>query len=360
MADKYEVVYNSDVIINDHRELATLAIFYDRVFMPYADLTAPKLRLSDIEGALLSNLADEESALENYAETIRQWHKTNDVLFKENILSQLPPPISYVPAVAQTLKRFDQRAEGRNRKGTIDNPAWPWENDLWWVSQHKDISIKEVVKRSNRLTLRPSYLPQVRRHIPIENEDLLLHLLRDDIDLPQLFTMAGPIPSRELLVGLEIRETFKYLLPKVSQLEPAQIVEVRNKVKDTREGFSMHMLRLSKGLEEHARQGAPVEAIANYARSLIETEIIPYYREFRRQIDSERAGWWKNVLNGLSSIAEVEAPVWSPKVLALILKALGMTFLETASEQKARLSNRYQAFQFMSEIENLASAGMRK
>jgi hypothetical protein len=36
-----------------------------------------------------------------------------------------------------------------------------------------------------------------------------------------------------------------------------------------------------------------------------------------------------------------------------MLKALGLTAITTASEQKESLSNRYQAFTFMSEVERI-------
>jgi len=57
------------------------------------------------------------------------------------------------------------------------------------------------------------------------------------------------------------------------------------------------------------------------------------------------------VLDAFGKLAEIDAAPWTPKFYGSLLKALGMTFITTASEQKDRLSNRYQAFKFMQEIE---------
>jgi hypothetical protein len=38
--------------------------------------------------------------------------------------------------------------------------------------------------------------------------------------------------------------------------------------------------------------------------------------------------------------------------MGLLLKALGMSVIETAADQKERLTNRYQAYEFMKTVED--------
>jgi hypothetical protein len=64
-----------------------------------------------------------------------------------------------------------------------------------------------------------------------------------------------------------------------------------------------------------------------------------------------RAEKWGKVLDAAGKVAEIDAAPWTPKFWALILKAIGMTALRSDSERENALSNRYQAFKFMSYVE---------
>ena len=182
---------------------------------------------------------------------------------------------------------------------------------------------------------------------------LAAHLARTDIDLPQIFISSKGKPiGRDILAALEAEAVFKYLLPKIHIAHPTQILELREKIADTREGFIMHLWKLSKGLEEHAKDGTTVREIAEFARNLIETELIPDYREFRRQIAAIKAGRWEKFLDAAGKIVEIDAAPWTPKFWGLLLRALGLSFVTAAGEQQQLLSNKYQAFKFMSEVED--------
>jgi len=74
-------------------------------------------------------------------------------------------------------------------------------------------------------------------------------------------------------------------------------------------------------------------------------------------LESIKAGTWKNFLDAAGKIAEIDAAPWTPRFWALLLKALGIAVIETAEEQKEKLTNRYQAFKFMGEIEKSGRRG---
>jgi hypothetical protein len=183
--------------------------------------------------------------------------------------------------------------------------------------------------------------------------DLAAHLTRTDIDIPQIFTtLKGQPIGREILVALEAKATFTYLLPKINVFHPTQILQLREKVADTREGFTMHLQQLSKGLEERAKENIPVHEIARYAKNLIDTDLIPIYREFRRQIAAIKGNRWEKFLDVSGKVVEIDAAPRTPKFWGLLLKAVGLSILVAAGERQEVLSNKYQAFTFMSEVED--------
>lgn len=183
-------------------------------------------------------------------------------------------------------------------------------------------------------------------------EDLAKHLTRTDIDIPQIFTTSKGQPiGRDVLVALQAEATFSYLLPKIRTFHPTQILELRDRVADTREGFTMHLWKLSKGLEERAKEGTSIQEIAGFAKNLIETDLIPDYKEFHRQLAAHKAGKWEKFLDAAGKIVEIDAAPWTPKFWGLLLKALGLSVITAAGEQEQALTNKYQAFQFMSAVE---------
>jgi hypothetical protein len=187
--------------------------------------------------------------------------------------------------------------------------------------------------------------------VPLIRQDLAWHLLRTDIDIPQIFALREGHTVRDVLVALEAVSTFRYLLPKLRTYHPTQILELREKVKDTREGFTMHLWSLSKGLQERANEGATLDEVARFAESVIKTELMPDYREFHRQLEAMKVEKWGKVLDALGKVAEIDASPLTPKFWALLAKALGLSAVASQSDQKEKLSNRYQAYQFMSYVE---------
>ena len=99
--------------------------------------------------------------------------------------------------------------------------------------------------------------------------------------------------------------------------------------------------------------GEKLKTMEEYAQGVIETDLIPDYREFRRQLEAEQAGKIRKVLDATGKIMEIDAAPWTPKFWGMLLKALGMSAIETAADQKERLSNRYQAYEFMKVVEDV-------
>lgn len=325
----FKVVYNSGLNVWDRSHLSTLSIFYDQVLLPATSektrgtcvifvkkpVKGDRYRLEDVEA--LGFPFEHQGGKTNPAEFARKWETDHQLLFQEGVLSRLPPP-------SETLDPLN-----------------------WFHSGEMD-------SLSDALLDLPFYLRAVNDEGTeriILWQDHLKHLFRTDISEPNVFLTRDSQWERELLKGLMANSVFRFLLPKVEELTPDQIMEVRGAVAATREGFSMHLQSLSSGVEERIKGGESLQDISSYAKSVVETKLIPDYVEFKRQLVAKRAGFWKKVLDKAGKIFEIDAAPWTPKFYGELLKALGFTLLTGIEEQTERLSNPNQAFQFMRTIE---------
>ncbi len=335
--DSNTIIYNSDLIIRNGSEMATLCVFYDKVMLPHTtpqtcDLLAGP-RCYEVTQPKGYNQVADEQFIEDVATFSRHYYP----LILEKVIERLPPP--------------------------------PW-GDKPPYSKWKEINLREIIKqlattqRTAQRSISFSTRPLAEDEEVVDDlangtfkedlikRDLVLHFLRPDLDLPQLFVCQERRPPRELLKAVEARAVFDYLLPALGPLKADQILEVRERVKDLREGFSMHLQKLSKGVEGAVKSGEPIVEIEYWAKSVIETELIPDYREFRRQLASQRSGFWNKVLDAGSKIFQIQAAPWTPKFYYEFLKAMGVTLLTASAEHKESLSNRSQAYHFMMRVED--------
>ena len=403
--NSFKIVYNSDLIIRDTSEAATLCVFYDQVLLPHVAQTSSLYPVSvDLADRSLTR-PDTLSPLGN-ERTIKEWEQLYGTLFDAGVLLRLPPAEPHI-ADTKTVERFEfyeepilsphcepgyspTRVELQNRPALL---AWGrvLQNDRVIFSEvlegkcelredrthqllkdlvacqvrHTIVERRVHRRRDMDFAVEPGKLdsilslPVYRQlgsgGIPYVSDDLVIHLLRTDIELPQVFTSLNGRPGKDILVALEAEATFSYLLPKLRLYHPVQILELRERVADTREGFTMHLFKLSKGLEERAREDVPIKEIARFADDLIRSDLIPDFKQFCRQLKAMEAGRWTKVLDATGKLAEIDATPWTPKFWSLILKALGITIVTSGAELKETLSNQYQAFKFMSELESAAA-----
>jgi len=324
----YEIVYNSDVVLSNNSDLTAYCIFYDRVLLPYTSPTADEcLEFSRPIGSksapVLSAFAlsgliyqDEEGNNRAMEEDVQQWEQENISLFRENVISRLDPP---------TVEIFSHLETG------IELPS----------------AFHSLLRRANA-ELNSYDSTEERFYF---RQDQVTHLLRTDIALPQVFLTASKQPSREILKACEAKQIFTYFLPKTNALRVDQILEVREKVKSTREGFSFHLQKLSKDVESQLKGSESLEEIMRFSRNVIETQLIPDYKEYVRQLSAERAGFWGKVLDSTTKLLQIDAAPWTPKFYGELMKVLGLSILTPISERKQNLSNASQAYQFMYAIE---------
>lgn len=319
------VVYNSGVNIWDRDFLSTLCVFYDEVYLPALVDTDEVIQFKDtsksgdslkMNGLMVKLYIQHEGKKYSAGELIKKWEDENTLLFNEGVIKRLPA------------------SKNINEGKLFDNSIYEELQDLLL-----DIPYKFHLKvgTSNEIGLW---------------KDHIYHLLRNDISIPSIFLTKQQHSSREGMKTLIANCTFKYFLPSLNALHPEQLMEIRRETESNREGFSMHLQTLSLDVETRILEGDSFENIKRYAQSVAETKLIPDYFEFKRQIAAKRAGFWGNVLDKASKIAEIDSAPWTPKFYADLLKIFGFTMLAGISEQKDQLTNKSQACQFIKKVEN--------
>jgi hypothetical protein len=87
------------------------------------------------------------------------------------------------------------------------------------------------------------------------------------------------------------------------------------------------------------------------SESLVETEIVPDYREFRRQLAAERIGFWGKVLEKTNKVFQINAPIASPRFWADAIAAIGPPLALSTERRLETLTNKHLAFQFLRILE---------
>jgi len=312
-----QIRYGSNIIIRNLTELATLSVFYEKTLLPHASKESSR-KLAGLN--TLIQLPDDFAGID-------QWSEKFSVLFEEGVLDRLPPPPkNYESDILLQELEFSER-----------------------LSLFTRVPFQFRFEIDSKVPGKPMFSASL---IP---QDLVLHFLRTDLSAPQVFIANSTAPSREFLVACEAKAVFSYLLPALNDLEPDQILEVRNKVRDTREGFSMHLQKLSMGIEERSKGNESSSEIEKWAKSVSETELIPDYGEFRRQLSSKRSKRWANILDKARKVFEIDASPVTPKFYGELLTALGLAALTSSAASEDKLSNQSQAFQFMRVVEDSIS-----
>jgi len=107
MSTQYEIVYNTNIIVEDPTDLAALCIFYDKVLMPWENHWRGNefimFRKDELSGRLFANPDPRGMPYFKFLKDGQwyhgtdigvHWYNENRVLFDEKVIDQLdtPPP----------------------------------------------------------------------------------------------------------------------------------------------------------------------------------------------------------------------------------------------------------------------------
>jgi len=309
---QHALTYSSDLIIRDHGILSSLCVFFDKIYLPHlsTEHAGIFLRVTDCDSEPDVDFFDWPSAGEYHHE----WDRTHTPLFANGLLTRLPP-------VARNVEIGDDALQ------TI------------------------IDQLSPNVTGFPRRLYFLTR---------IVHHLRPDHLAPHVIDAATNEPTRDGYNWLMAHESFSYFIPSLADLTSDQILEVRNKVADTRKGFAMHLQQLSREVERRVSEGDPVETIQRHARNVIETDLIPDFVEFQRQLSAERAGFWGKLLDIAAKSVKLLVPATRPDFAGSGFTTLSAIMAATADERKTRNTNVAQAFQFLSKVKSEVEATTEK
>ncbi len=331
----FEVTYSSWPLDWHWREdesrdrLSTLAIFYDKVFLPAPigmdEYTTPKswsydewierLPAGGSKGKTIGQ-AEASVVMTVGLGSFEDWRNKNRSLFDANVLEFLPIPDKITDDLSDELKR-------------------------------------QVWSKLNESS------PQKYRQIPEVPSTVFAHF--DGTLAFAVHTVCGRSEGREIylpdnndrsterLTGLLAISLFQHYVPVLRSLTAEQILEVREYVQDTREGFTDYLAGFADELEQRLAHGTRSDL--EEAGEMVKRRLRAEYNTFRRQIRSKRGKFWANVLDTGAKALRIDATPCTPKFYGEILDlALGLTgsSLERIAEQQ---STKNQAMLFLGSLE---------
>ena len=314
--NRYEIVYDSDFIIDDPVELSTLCVFYDKVWLPFSR-TVGRFISHKTKGVNFVNQNLQQGWIRE-----DKWEMSHYLFFDEGVIERLEIPTASNDYVGQAREKILEA----QREGSISKLL---KNSL--VAMHEYPTDKRIFQEE-----------RVRRLEPV-----ILHLGRSDIALPRLSTNSSKFVNREALKSLLAEKAFRYVLPALSELHPEQILEIRRKVAGIREGFSMHLQKLTGGIDARLKGGETFAEITKYAQNVFETELEPDYVDFKKLLGAEKVAVGGKVCSIVGSIFSAVA-IGHPSPL---LVALGIGTDLIAKQSTDSDTNERQAYHFMHLVE---------
>lgn len=301
--DILSITYSSGCVPG-RNVLSTLAVFYDEISLPYPYGYDP-------DGIYLWRKTRPENsrALTDMQSAYLRWRENWSELFEHNIFQTLPPPISSskeASGFGETIKTnlgYSKEMEGH-----------------FYTS---DIISGKVA--------------------------LLVHALYGDKPTPELFVANPQDRGTSRLAGFVVRSLFNYQVPQIGDLNAEQILEVRDLLKDTKEGFVSAIFEAVDDVEDRINNGDASETKA--AQKTVERKLTPQYKEIRRQLESSRkTSWWSSVLATGGRLLQIDVAPWTPKFYGQVIEAFFETKRESEEARNLMRSNSGQAFQYLTNL----------
>jgi len=333
-----EIVYNSGINIWKPGELATLAVFYDKIWLPYVDTSStPMMVFRQLSGKLKldvvsirnASFIDENGRTTSTTRFTNEWCEKYNSLFDEGILCRMAPPTEDPLKEIWELKDW--------------NECFQDIHDLL-------LSVNYFLVADNGSNERNVYFWQ----------DHVAHLRRVDVTMPAVFILNKMNTKREVAKSVLAESVFSFFLPQLADLEPDDILEIRSATAANREGFSAHLQSLSGALDSMLKSGEKYSDLSYYAKDVVETKLIPDYIEFKRQLIHLKIGKSRKILATIDSLFQISSSPYTPKFWYDFLKVIGGSFSAVSEIRKDDLSNKSQAFNFISSLEERHSIVQRK
>jgi hypothetical protein len=282
--------------------LSTLAVFYDEVCFPYPygfDPEGPVL-WQPISGDWLY-----EYTVGRYIMVRQEWNP----IFEHGIFRILPPPISSIEEMPEDLPDVLPRELGYTEDEDVYFKNW-------------DLITGKVA--------------------------VAIHAVYGQKPSPELFISDPTDTTTSRLAGFVVNSLFRYVVPQLNALHPEQILEVRELVRETKEGFVDYIFEAVDDVEARLISGDASEVEA--AQKTVERKLLPKYHEFQRQLQAQRGGFWSEVLVAGSKLLQIDASPWTPKFYGQIIEAFFGPLRKMAEAEAQARSNANQAYQYLATL----------
>jgi hypothetical protein len=339
---KLSITYSSD-LIPPPKIMSTLAVFFDEIWLPYPYDLDPK-------GISFLNMPP-FSSLFSHAAVIS---------FLSGTAASL---LGLLPYYFSRQRRYQLLMQPSQNSYMHSKSTWKslFEQQILRILPPVDVAQIPLSELLEKVTAKLQETPSRRDDSrQIRSNDiregalfLVLHTLYTSKISPELFVYNTSDTNTSRLAGFLVNSIFQYQIPKLQELNSEQILEVRDYLKDTKQGFTYYIHEMTDDVEQRLKGGNLSEIEA--AQKTFERKILPQYEECRRQLAARKTGYWANVLSASADFLKVDATPWTPKFYGELLKWLGVALNLTAKDEEALLTNKNQAFQYLARLESKVS-----
>jgi hypothetical protein len=236
--DKLSITYSSG-LIPPPELMSTLAVFYDEIWLPQPYELDPKSTWKNPLLSIMSHLIPRNR--EDFVHQKRQW----SLLYDSNLLKALPG--------------YDIRKSSSFNQNKYDEELQKY------FTQHR-LKAQRVSKT-------------------IHDRCMISHLAYTNKLSPELFISNPSDTSTSRLAGFLADAIFQLKIPQLKTLNAEQILEVRYKLRNFKEGFTDYVIRLTNDVEALLRSGETSEAIA--AQKIAERHFETEYNQIRRDCSKD-------------------------------------------------------------------------
>src|SRR5262249_443487 len=139
----------------------------------------------------------------------------------------------------------------------------------------------------------------------------------------------------------------------LGRLRPDEILEVRDRLRDLKEGFADYVATQLDDVQQRLKSGDP--DLLTAAGETVEGRLVPWYHEMKRQVGDQRTGFWAKNAAMSGKFLQIDAAPWTPKFYGGVLEMFGAKIGEAAKFESESRSNASCAFQFLSRLEHETS-----
>ena len=164
-----------------------------------------------------------------------------------------------------------------------------------------------------------------------------LPLINDDPRLPVPAIPSAPKSNATALATLLTLESVRLALPRLKQLTPQQVAELRLETRDLVKPFRLKMLELSKELNAAISSDMSLAEVQKEAQFLVETTIYRDLEDLKRAMEDPGKPWYKRVVDLAKDVPELSTNFLTMPTgfaLARVFARISVALAELRDEQR--------------------------